>query len=315
MILSVIIPIYNTEKHLSRCLDSICNQTFLNHSSKNVEILLVDNNSTDNSPKTAKNIIKNNPNISFKLLNCKIKGASAVRNFAVKKASGKYMWFIDGDDHIAPKAIEKLIKCAEKNNSDFVMLGAQRLYKKQQNNKYLRPIKPNERKGNFVQYGPGPWQFLFNREWWIKNHFQFKEGIIHEDIELMPSLILFTDNYSVVDEPLYFYEENENSVLHKTKWSNSYFDIFSALEGMYKRFEEQNALKNYVDDIEYFFIWNLLLDSAQDFKKFKEGHPGFKKIRQFLTKYFPKWRKNKFLKNKSLILQIRFRLAYHGIVL
>jgi hypothetical protein len=111
--------------------------------------------------------------------------------------------------------------------------------------------------------------------------------------------------------PLYFYRQTPNSVLHRSSWSEHAYDIFPALEGLYGRFKAVQAQKQYHDELEWFFIWNLLIDSAKDFAAFPEGRPGFARSRAMLKKYFPNWRKNRFLREKPLKLRIRVRLNYY----
>ena len=77
------------------------------------------------------------------------------------------------------------------------------------------------------------------------------------------------------------------------------------------RFKEAEAVKTYHDELEWFFIWNLLIDSAKDFEAFPEGRPGFARSRKMLTKYFPNWRKNRFLKAKPIKFRIKVRLNYN----
>ena len=130
-------------------------------------------------------------------------------------------------------------------------------------------------------------------------------------MELMSALILHTDSYFCVDEPLYNYHQNPESVLHKSRWDPHYLDIFPALKGLYRRFAQSNAAEKYHDELEWFFIWNLLIDSAKDFTKFPEGRIGFQKTREFLKDYFPNWQRNRFLKQKPLKLRLRVRLNYY----
>ena len=191
------------------------------------------------------------------------------------------------------------------------MLGMKRIYQNGHSD-YLSAVRPDEDnyKSRFVRYGLGPVQAMAKRSWWNQYGFKFKEGVIQEDMEMMSALILFTDKYAAVDEPIYYYYQNDDSVLHKTTWDPHTFDIFPALEGLYQRFVDAGAEKTYHDELEWFFIWNLLIDAAKDFAKFEEGKPGFERSRQMLKKYFPKWRKNRFLKQKSLKLRMRVRLNY-----
>ncbi len=312
MLLSIIIPVKNAEKYLKRCLESVFTAVVF-APKVTTEVLLVDNGSTDKSLKIAEDFAKKSP-LKIKILHCEAPGASAVRNYGVKKAKGKYIWFIDADDCITQDSISLLVNTAEKEKAELTMLGAERIYRDGHTD-YLSAIIPKspDWKSRFVRYGAGPWQFLILRSWWEENHFVFREGIIHEDMEMISSWILYLHKFASVDETLYYYYENPDSVLHKKQWDPHYLDIFPALEGLRYRFFEKNALYEYHDELEWFFIWNLLIDSSKDFSKFKEGKIGFKKSREMLKKYYPTWRKNKFLKEKPLKLRLRVLVNYYKI--
>ncbi|MDO4747053.1 MAG: glycosyltransferase family A protein [Candidatus Saccharibacteria bacterium] len=305
-VISIIIPVFNAEKYLKRCVDSVIKS--LRDSSG--EILLIDNDSSDDSLALCREYAKKYPKI-VSVLQCHTPGAAAVRNFGVSKAKGEYVWFIDADDWISDDAVTKLVTSANKTEADIEMMGAERVYPDGHRD-YLSPVSPDEPdyKSRFVRYGMGPWQVMVRRKWWLDNGFAFKEGFIHEDMEMMSALILYTDKLASVNEPLYFYSQNDESVLHQKKFNSHIFDIFPALEGLYQRFTEAGAEQKYHDELEWFFIWNLLIDSAKDFGQFPEGHPGFQRSREMLKKYFPEWRKNRFLREKPLKLQIRVRLNY-----
>lgn len=307
MKVSIVVPVYNSGKYIERCLDSILDSL----GKTDGEILAIDNNSTDNSVKILKQYAKEHP--AVKVLSCKTPGASAARNYGVKRAKGDYLWFVDSDDTIDKKAIRKLLKCAKKNQADFVMLGMKRIYPDGHED-YLYAINPKDTdaKHCFVRYGLGPMQVFSRRAWWSK-HFKFKEGIIHEDMELMSTLILYTDNFAAVDKPLYYYYQNDGSVLHQKQWNPHAFDIFPALESLYKHFEDAKVLNEFHADIEWFFIWNLLLDSAKDFGAFPEGKPGFARSRAMLKKYFPNWRESRFFREKPFKLYLRVLLNYYGL--
>lgn len=304
--LSVIIPVFNAEKYLKKCVDSVLTST----EGCSSEILLIDNDSSDNSLAICKGYAKKYPN-RIAVLQCHTPGAAAVRNYGVSKAHGEYIWFIDADDTISEVAVTKLIGVADKVKADLVMMGAERVYRDGHRD-YLSPVSPDDSnyKSRFVRYGMGPWQVLIRRKWWTDNKFAFREGLIHEDMEMMSALILYTDKFACVDEPLYFYLQNDESVLHKKEFNPNIFDIFPALTGLYERFEKAGAAKKYHDELEWFFIWNLLIDSAKDFEQFPEGHSGFQRSREMLHEYFPNWRKNRFLKQKPLKFRIRVKLNY-----
>ncbi len=341
--LSVIIPAFNAEKYLDRCLKTVFEAVFRASKgsprdvvdyARNVrglagatsivsEILVIDNGSGDKTllvadkwQKEAMNLKKAGVNLHFKVFSCVKTGASATRNLGVSKARGKYIWFIDADDEISSDSISLLIDKAEGTKADLVMMGAERIYADGHRD-YLSAVREDKPdfKSRFVRYGAGPWQFLIRRAWWEKCGFSFREGIIHEDMELISSLILFTDHFASVDKPLYFYYQNAGSVLHKTEFNPQIFDIFPALEGLYRRFAQAprkiSATEEFHDELEWFFIWNLLIDSAKDFGAFYEGRAGFSRARKILKEYFPCWRKNRFLREKSLKLRMLVRLNYN----
>lgn len=311
MTLSIIIPVFNAEKYLKRCLESVFTAIVFAPKTK-TEVILVDNNSEDKSLDIAQEFVKKSP-LNIKILHCRARGASAARNYGAKKAGGKYIWFIDADDTISQDSILLLSAKAEEEKSELTMLGAERIYQDSHTD-YLSAIDPKSRewKSRFVRYGAGPWQFLILKKWWEENKFVFREGIIHEDMEMVSSFVLYLHKFASVDKPLYHYYQNDDSVLHKNKWDPHYLDIFEALEGLHHRFSKANALREYHDELEWFFVWNLLIDSNKDFKKFKEGRIGLKKSREILKKYYKNWRKNKFLKSKPLKLKLKVRLNYYG---
>ncbi|MBQ2695157.1 glycosyltransferase family 2 protein [Candidatus Saccharibacteria bacterium] len=309
MDISIIIPIYNAEKFLMRCVVSVVN-SLMEYDGKG-EIILIDNNSSDNSLALAEDLARKYRGL-IKVLQCHTPGAGAVRNFGVEKAKGEYLWFIDADDKITKNAITKLISEAEHTNADLVVLGFTKVYQGGKKEKRsVSDIKDPKFRSKFILSQPGPWQVVIRRRWYVKEGFKFIEGKIHEDMDLMPALILHTDNIAIVNEQVYMYYQNSDSVLHKTTWDPHYFDIFPALKGLYVRFKKAGAVEQYRDELEWFFIWNLLIDSAEYYIKFKEGKSGLKRSRKMLKQYFPNWKNNKFLKNTNFKTHLKILMNYY----
>ena len=112
MKISVIVPVYNVEKYLTKCVDSIMNQTY-----KDLEIILVDDGSTDNSGKICDEYVKKDKR--FKVIHKKNGGLSDARNVGIKNSTGEYLSFIDSDDYIDNDMIECLYNACIKNNADI----------------------------------------------------------------------------------------------------------------------------------------------------------------------------------------------------
>ena len=111
---SIVVPIYNTEKYLDECIESIVNQTY-----KNLEIILIDDGSKDKSPQMCDEWAKKDNRI--KIIHKSNEGAGASRNRGIAVATGKFIYFVDSDDYIAPTLVEKCLNAISKSPSAMVM--------------------------------------------------------------------------------------------------------------------------------------------------------------------------------------------------
>lgn len=313
--LSIIVPAYNVEKFLEQCIKSV---TPNKKAKITYEIIIVENNSTDKTLEKCNNLAKKDKNI--KIVFCKKQGLSEARNFGLKKAKGKYVWFVDSDDYVKTNSAEEIIKTAHQTDADAVMIPAEKV------NEDGKPWQgPNTKIGiidltskdwdkKFVMIGKAAWQIICKRSFLTKNNLFYDEGIIHEDMALMSSFILYTKKITSCQNATYYYRQREGSILHKKEWNKKELDIFVALNLLIKRFKKAKMLDKYHDELEYFYIWNLLDDAARTFKKFPQGKIGFKKIRQTMRRDFPHWRRNKYFRQKPIMVRLRCYTAFYGVV-
>lgn len=214
-LVSVIIPVYNVEKYLSACLDSVINQTY-----KNLEIILVDDGSTDNSLKICENYQKIDSRIKF--VHKKNGGVSSARNLGLKKCHGKFIYFIDSDDRIDKNAISELVK--KIGNYSLAVCE----YSKVDNNKLVH-VKYNldhdmtkkEFYSNILsddKFGGYLWNKLYNAKV-LKdsddNWIFFDEKVkIMEDMLYNFKISSNIDKVKVVSLPLYFYNLRGDSAIN-----------------------------------------------------------------------------------------------------
>ena len=159
---SIIIPVYNNEKYIEKCIHSVLNQTF-----GELEIIAVNDGSTDESGKILKNLEREDVRII--LLEQNNQGVAAARNLGVKKSTGKYITFVDGDDYLKNDYIEKMYDLAEKESLDMVISG---LTYVDESGKELNKIIP----GVYKRLENEEWTFrisavcshLYRRELWTK---------------------------------------------------------------------------------------------------------------------------------------------------
>lgn len=227
MKISIVVPVYNVEKYLDRCLKSLINQTY-----KNYEIILVDDGSTDNSGKMCDKYANNYKNI--KAIHKKNGGLSDARNTGIKQAEGDYLMFVDSDDYIAIDAIANLIDSAKNNNPDIIIGD---YYKIENGHKYLnshsnfRENKTYTSKEYLVssiaagEFHAEQWTNLYRTDFWKENRFKYKKGILHEDMEIVLKEFLAANKILYVHYPFYYYIIRENSIMTGEKRSRRLYDL------------------------------------------------------------------------------------------
>ena len=223
MKLSIIVPMYNVEKYIQRCLSSIINNKgFL----ENCELIVVNDGTKDNSESIARKIIEGLPNTQ--IIVQENQGLSAARNTGLSRAIGEYVWFIDSDDWIEPDSLltlfEELI-----GDYDIIQFGYNLAY----DTISLKSIHRNDdiSTGEEVLIKgiwEAPVQFsVFKRKLLTTNDLLFYKGIYHEDMEFTPRSLWYARNVKVVDKILYnYYQGNPNSIVNKPNIKKCYDLVF-----------------------------------------------------------------------------------------
>lgn len=218
---SVIIPIYNVEKWIEQCIDSIAAQTY-----RNIEVILIDDGSTDNCGKICDDYAKKDNRI--KVIHNKNLGVSCSRNNGIRVATGEYIMFIDSDDFICDNhAIEKFLKVFKENKCDFIYTSYCRF--NDDNSKSIVEVLPlninscdlDKLKGKETlevliknnSFHHAPYLKICKREYILKNNLYFKEGFYHEDVEWSEKLFYYADKISIYYEPWYMRRMRENSII------------------------------------------------------------------------------------------------------
>ena len=212
---SVIIPVYNVEKYLEECLQSVCNQTL-----KDIEIICINDGSKDKSGQILKDFAQKDKRIV--LIEQKNQGVSIARNNGLKAATGKYISFIDSDDMVEPDFFEKLYLSAEKYNVDIAIAGYKKINKRKLIKTHLRYWK-NEKitqrtkmletllRTAFV------WNKLYKKELIIKNQIYFPEHKTYEDGFWSPQIAACAKSVCTVRGTYYLYRYNFNSITNTTR--------------------------------------------------------------------------------------------------
>ena len=278
---SVIVPIYNVEKYLKCCVDSIINQTY-----KNLEIILVDDGSTDNSPK----ICDEYKNIDDRIvvIHKKNGGVSSARNDGIKKAKGIYISFVDSDDWIDENYISDLYNSSLNNNTDIVCCGYKRVYENKSEiiniNRFNEIIDNTELVNNIlnVQTGFGFCHMKLIKKELIGN-VHFSEKLVVGEDALFIIQISNKATASFVNKPLYNYRFNHESVVRKydPNYPNKYLVSMQEMnEYVDNKYENDETIKN---NFYNYVAYHILLIAVNYCFHPKNEKKGIKSLKQILN--------------------------------
>lgn len=213
--ISIIVPIYNVEKQLSECIESILNQTFMNF-----ELILVDDGSPDKCGEICDEYEKKDKRI--KVIHKKNGGLSDARNAGLDIAKGKYIGFVDSDDIIHPEMYERMYNCINKYNADIVQCKFKKFKTIEDINKLSNITNDNiehyTSKEAIIdmidnnKINVNIWNKLYKRELFESE--RFPKGKIHEDEFLTYKLIYKSNKVTYINEELYYYYQNDNGIMN-----------------------------------------------------------------------------------------------------
>lgn len=299
---SVIVPVYNVEKYLDKCLNSLVNQTL-----KDIEIIVINDGSTDNSKKIIDKYKKEYPAL-IKSVNTKNRGIGPARNLGIKKATGKYITFVDSDDYLKEDALEKAFNHIKENNSDIVIYDWYEVNDKYEiinevTIKSFLTTPLNNNKELLFLINPGPCNKLYKRE--LFKDISFPESKIkYEDLMTIIKVLVSAKRISKLDEKIYYYLIRANG---ETKTVDKrVFDILEVLDNINNYFKDKKVYDEYYQELVYLNIKNIMFQVVkQRYSKDRKTTEKFiEEAYCFLNKNFPKWKRNIYYKSESLIKRL-----------
>lgn len=290
--ISIIVPIYNAEKYLNKCIDSLVNQT-----KKELEILLINDGSTDRSEE----IINSYQDSRIKYYKNKNQGIGKTRNFGIEKSTGKYIMFIDSDDYLDEKACEILYNKAENDKLEIVLCDFYKLY----DSGKLEEVKQPSFKNSSLKDNPkilnenlSPWAKIYKRELIIKNDIKFIENLKYEDAPFVSIALDKARKIGKVDQCLNYYLVHENS--ETTIRDEKVFDILEIVNIIRKYFKNKNYIKETLDKLTVRIITNYTIQQRMQ----KDKKIGMKFIDEafiYLKKEIPDYKNNKYYQDRGIL--------------
>mgnify|MGYP002578364626 FL=1 len=269
--ISVIVAVYNTEEYLDRCLESLLNQTY-----KNMELVIVEDCSTDSSRKLLKKY-KENENIKI-FYNKENRGLSYSRNYGLKKSTGDFIGYIDSDDYVEPDYYEKLMRSIKDNKSDIAICDIKLV--DEQTNKIQRcKCYTNDFDVCSVVnngFAASACNKLFKRKNIEK--YPFAEGKVNEDIAVVIPTVIQAKKISYADT-CYFYVQRGGSI-QNSRFSNKRFDIFDGVKTTLERIKNEKDYEFYKNAIVYNQLILLLMFAIPKERNFIKRYKFLKKFNE-----------------------------------
>ena len=297
-LISIIVPCYNAEKYIKKCIETIKNQTY-----KNLEVLLINDGSKDNTEKIIKK--ETSKDKRFKYYYKENGGLSDARNYGLDKFTGEYICFIDSDDYIEPNFIEELYNCIKNNNCKISVCGLKRVYEDK-----VTYDKINKDVVNTCII-PAAWNKMFHKSLFLDTNIKFPFKKWYEDLCAISKVIFFSNgSYAVVDKPLYNYTQNNSSIMHT--YDDRIFDIFYVIDDLEDFLKKNNIYDKYKENIEFINIYHILIGTIyrssfhKDFSK-----ELIKDIIEKVEKKYPNWKNNKYLKKQSFVYKMYLKLVQY----
>lgn len=299
--ISVIVPVYNTELYLTKCIKSIMEQSF----NEEYELILINDGSVDHSENIIDKMIAKYGKDKIIKINQQNSGQGKARNEGLKIAKGEYVIFIDSDDYIEKNMLEDLYKKAKDDNADLVICD----YEEQTSNGniYKRSLyndEPDLRK-NYIISVAGPCSKLVKTDILRSNNLFFPENIIYEDLAVVPTWAIFAEKLAYIQKSYYYYFIGNNSTMRQPEYSPKLKTIFNSMEHLEMLFKKKGCYEEYFQELEYLFIEHLLYAGTGRMIRFQEAEEDVKKIREIMATKFPNWKKNKYYLRKSFFYKLR----------
>lgn len=307
-LISVIIPIYNVEKYLSECISSVLEQTY-----KNLEIILIDDGSTDNSLDVCKSFAEKDKRI--RVIHQQNQGIAQVRNLGVAQAKGELLFWVDSDDYICNEMIERLYDNLIKYDADMSICDYTQGEKRDYN--FISTKTPeimtfDSKKGLELIYKSNHYSFIMAASWAklikksLYNGLQYPKNKVFEDIYMSHHLINNCKKIVFTDEVMYYYYQWPESILGKKLYIEK-LDYLGAFEERIHFFDKL-GFKELSEKARIQYLHSLIWEYSRA-KDILKNKPMVKHIKKEYRKYYSFGTQNEDVKNETKMYMLRFYLS------
>ncbi|CCX38416.1 putative uncharacterized protein [Clostridium sp. CAG:1013] len=303
---TVIVPVYNVEAYLEKCVDSILALT-----EPDFELLLVDDGSTDNSGALCDKLAQKDSRIQ--VIHQKNQGLGGARNTGIKAASGDWVLLVDSDDWIEPELLEKTLEAGLREEADLVMFGFRSVDEQGNTLQTFVEDVPTDQgltlkdHPDLLLTAPSAWRRLYRRELLVRTGILYPPRVWYEDIRTTPKLLAAADRVVFLSYVGYDYLSRTGSIT-KNQNADRNQEILWAFDDLLPYFQEQGLFERYRQELCYLTLFHAYLTASVRVLLIDRKHPLLGEFRDYLNKWFPDYRRCKYLPRLSRVHKLLLSL-------
>lgn len=305
---SIIIPVYNVEKFLQKCLDSALKQTYADY-----EIIAVNDGSTDSSREILSQYEWENTRI--KVIDQENKGLGGARNAGIQHANGEFLFFLDSDDYIPSTALEEVNHYLQNYSLDILAFDCNMVDTK---GRVLQAATVTEileeftllSQKQFMLLEPTACLKVYRRSLYMTYSIFFPEHLWYEDLATVFKLVPHAEHMGYLKKPLYNYVQHAASITHSRN-TKRMLEIVPAFESTLVYYKRQNLFDEFHDELEWNCILHVLYYSAFRFLGHTYDRRDMDAVYRYSKKIFPEWRDNKYLKQMEKRRYLMSLITHH----
>ena len=305
---SIIIPVYNVEQYLEKCLLSVVEQNYHDY-----EIIIVIDGATDGSQEIAENIKKRYPEKNIQIICQENNGLGGARNTGMQYASGDYWLFVDSDDYLDSHALETLAKVTANDKYDMIYFNTYVVDEKGEKLQILQ-VQPPQKKDTtleespeLIQTFPAAWNKLYKRSL-FEDGIRYQEKKWFEDLDVALKFYLKAKRILFIDDVLYYYLQRKGSIMSDSNVQRN-MEMLDIFDSILQYYQEKGALEKFRDQIEYLAVWKIMILVMSRINMAEPDSKLQDKLVDYMEKNFPNYLQNQYLKNMDAKNFMRVTIA------
>ena len=288
---SIVVPVYNVEKYLARCLDTLLDQTL-----NDIEIIAVNDGSTDNSRNILLEYSKKYEE-RFRFYDKENGGLSDARNYAVPLCKGEYVGFLDSDDYVELDMYDKMFTLAKQENADVVVCDYFIEYPKRR--KVMRAEPTTKKEEILCTMLAAAWNKIYRLEWLRDTGVVFPKGLVYEDTEFFSKLIPSINRIAYLQQPMVHYVQRSGSIANAQS-EDKIKQMFIIMDNI-NQFYSDTVVQNSLIEAKNYMCVRVLLGSSMEricrIRNQKVRNELILETLDYLDTNIPNWKKNKYIRS------------------